>query len=200
MFGPGFYAITSPEIANRRGMTLGQQAFELLSGGAVALQLRSKQASDYEFYAQARELNDLCERFSVPFIVNDRVAVARALSVPVHIGQEDLVSAGDLSGLEFGLSTHSFEQALDAFDLGAAYIGCGPIYATPTKPTYEAVGLDLVERVCAVSQIPVVAIGGLTLDSLDDLRLRGVRNCAMVRAVLEAVDIAGYVGQVSSFF
>lgn len=200
----GLYGITSAEIARQKGITVLEQVWDLCLGGAVAVQLRDKISSEEECLVLARKAQIICERFSIPLIINDRLEVAKEIDLPVHLGQEDLQKVNlkllIKDKITFGISTHNLEQALEAERLGAAYIGIGPVFSTPTKPEYAPIGLSAVQEVIDNVSVPVVVIGGITMDILFTLKKMGACNVAMVREVLSGDDIAAAVIRVNSVF
>jgi thiamine-phosphate pyrophosphorylase len=160
-----------------------------IEGGASVIQLRDKNASNAEMIALASELLKITKPAQVPLIINDRVAVVKAVGADgVHLGQDDgpLEAARAVLGDEviIGRSTHSPEQALKAQSEGFDYIGVGPVFATPTKPSYEPVGLDLVSFAAKNIRIPFVAIGGIDAQNIDQVRQAGAQRVAVVRAVM----------------
>lgn len=162
-------------------------------GGADVIQWRDKQAPDGEFLETARRLREQTRKQGVLFIVNDRVAAAlRSQADGVHVGHEDLaipeVRALVGDSMLIGRSTHSLEEALEAQRQGADYIGVGPVFATPTKPGYPAVGLELVRQVKGKVRIPWVAIGGIDLENAGLVSSAGAACVAVVRAVAAASD------------
>lgn len=164
-----------------------------IRGGAECIQWRDKNSSDREFLEAALRLRILTRRHSIFFVVNDRVAVALlAKADGVHVGHEDLSVAEvrSLAGssLCIGRSTHSLSEALEAQEQGADYIGVGPIFPTPTKPDYPAVGLQLIREVKPRLKIPWVAIGGIDLENLPLVLSAGATRVAVVRAVAGASD------------
>ena len=170
------------------------------AGGADIVQFRDKQIIGRERYQVATRLRAICARHGVLFIVNDTLEVALAVEADgVHLGQDDLPvptarSLTQRMGVRnflIGCSTHSLEQALAAEEAGADYIAIGPVFATPTKPSYPAVGLELVRRVIASTNLPHVAIGGIDATNVEKVLAAGARRVAVVRAVCGAPDIAG---------
>ena len=162
-------------------------------GGADVIQWRDKQAPDGEFLEVARRLREQTRKQGVLFVVNDRVAVAlESQADGIHVGHEDLpvpqvrVLVGD--SMLIGRSTHSIEEALEAERQGADYIGVGPVFPTPTKPGYKAVGLELVRQVKEKIGIPWVAIGGIDLENAGLVSSAGAACVAVVRAVAAASD------------
>ena len=183
------YAITDIKSAGGRPLTwIVEQA---ILGGADAIQLRDKSASDVELIRQAKELLKVTRKYQVPLIINDRVAVAKDSGADgVHLGQDDsdLEEARSLLGEAaiIGRSTHSPEQALLAEAQGFDYIGIGPVFETPTKPGLKPVGIDLVRFAASNIQIPFVAIGGIDETNVKRVREAGAKTVAVVRAIMNA--------------
>ncbi|MBK9922665.1 MAG: thiamine phosphate synthase [Elusimicrobia bacterium] len=174
------------------------------AGGADAIQLRDKSLSARELLRVAKTLQSVCDHTGALFVLNDRVDVALAADVDgVHVGQEDLPvrHARALLGHRklIGCSTHSTAQALAAVGDGADYISCGPIFATPTKPDYVPVGLDLVKEYRALLRIPV-AIGGLDESNVAAAAAAGADRVAVVRGVCGAEDIEGAARRIKDQF
>ncbi len=165
-----------------------------IRGGADAIQWRDKTSSDSQFLETARALRKVTERGRAIFIVNDRLEAGLLSGADgVHLGHEDLsikearALAGD--GLLIGRSTHSLAEALEAEQAGADYIGVGPVFATPTKPDYPAVGIELIRQVAdSPIRIPWVAIGGIDHQTLALVLSAGATRVAVVRAVAGASD------------
>jgi len=176
----------------------------LVDGGARVLQLRMKGADAAEQLALARLLAPWCRARGVTFIVNDRVDVALAAGADgVHLGQDDLPLPAARTivpaGFVIGVSTHDEAQARAA--AGADYIGFGPCFTTSTKQNPDpVVGLDRLARVCAASPIPVVAIGGITLDTVAAVARAGAAAAAIIRAVNAAPDVAAAARAVTAAF
>lgn len=171
-------------------------AEEAIAGGADIIQLRDKESSANEILRAGRAIRDLTRQKKVPFIVNDRVDIAVALDADgVHLGQDDLpieIARSMFRKVKLvGVSTHSLSQALEAEKRGADYIGVGPIFPTPTKPDYKAVGLDLIKEVKDKIRIPFVAIGGIDGSNIDEVIAEGAGRVAVVRAVCGADDVRG---------
>lgn len=169
-------------------------AEEAIKGGADIIQLRDKESADSEILKAARAIRALTHKNKVPFIINDRVDIAVAVDADgVHLGQDDLPIevARSIIGKDrlIGLSTHSLQQALEAQRRGADYIGVGPVFPTPTKPDYKAVGIDLIREVNDRVAIPFVAIGGICESNVNEILAAGARRIAVVRAVCGAEDV-----------
>jgi thiamine-phosphate pyrophosphorylase len=169
----------------------------MLEGGVDLIQLRGKQQSVDEIVDLARQLHEMTSRSSTPLIVNDHAEVAAKVPVEgVHVGQDDdsVRVAREKAGREIiiGKSTHSFEQATAAEREGADYIGFGPIFATPTKPDYEPIGLADVKRVHQNVTVPIFCIGGINIDNLQSVIDAGAKRVVMVSALLKAHSIVDY--------
>ena len=170
-----------------------QVAEAAIRGGADVIQWRDKAASDREFLEAALDLRKLTRQHRTPFVVNDRVSVAMLVHADgVHLGHEDLpvrqVRQLVGAGMLVGRSTHSLEEARQAEADGADYIGVGPIFSTPTKPDYRAVGTELIQQVRSGVRIPWFAIGGIDLQNLPLVLSAGAIRVAVVRAVAAASD------------
>ena len=180
-------------------------ATELLDGGACVLQLRMKDGSGAELFALARALQPLCRQRQVPFIVNDRLDIALATAADgVHLGQDDLPLAAARplvpAGFVIGISTHNESQARAAIDGGADYIGFGPCFPTHSKRNPDpVVGL---EQLAFVSRLgaPVVAIGGITRDTIAAVAASGAAAAAVIRAVNNAPDVVAAAREVAAAF
>ena len=168
-------------------------AAHAIRGGADVIQLRDKAADGPQLIRAAEQLLSLTRAAGIPLMINDRADVAQAVGATgVHIGQDDLSvrEARRLLGPSrvIGKSTHSLKQALAAETEGADYLGCGPIFPTPTKPDYESVGLPLIRQLMGAVRIPVVCIGGIDAVSLGQVLEAGAECVAVVRAVCAAAN------------
>jgi thiamine-phosphate pyrophosphorylase len=166
-----------------------------LRAGVRAVQLRAKNALDEdELLRIGREARRLTREAGAAFIVNDRVDLAMQLDADgAHVGQDDLSPAEARrilgAGKLLGLSTHSREQVLRAQREPVDYIGFGPVFPTMTKESPSPVtGLPNLAWAVRNSRLPVVAIGGITLENVDDVLAAGARNAAVISAVSQAPD------------
>jgi thiamine-phosphate pyrophosphorylase len=169
----------------------------MIDGGVDLIQLRGKQRSIDELVDLAIQLHEVTSRFATPMIVNDHAEIAAKVPVEgVHLGQDDdsIAIARKKTGRDVlvGKSTHNFEQALAAQHEGADYIGFGPIFATPTKPDYQPIGLKQVERLHRDVALPIFCIGGIKIDNLEQVIAAGARRVAIVSGLLKTPDIAEY--------
>lgn len=173
----------------------------LLAGGADLIQVRAKRESVDQCRRLIERVLPLFADYDVPLIVNDHLALALEFpGVGLHVGQDDLPVAEARAALGpdrvLGLSTHSPSQAAGAITQAPwlDYFAVGPVYATPTKPTYEPVGLDLVRHVAGLkAPLPWFAIGGIKPETLDPVLAAGARRVVVVSAVLVADDTAAAV-------
>ncbi|MFI3331674.1 MAG: thiamine phosphate synthase [Rikenellaceae bacterium] len=170
-----------------------------VSRGVKYLQLREKNLSDRELLSLARELRALTLGTQTKFIVNDRVDIAYLSAADgVHLGQADvnIEDARALLGKDkiVGLSTHSLAQAREAIAKRPDYIGFGPVYKTPTKAVPDAVvGCELLRQVIDFASVPVVAIGGITLENLPCVLASGAKNVCAVRPFMQTKDVEAEV-------
>lgn len=188
----GLYAIVDPAFC--RGRDPRAVAAAILAGGCAVLQLRAKSLDDASLASLAHALARQCADAGVPFVVNDRPDLAlRVGAAGVHLGQGDMPveQARALVGetLAIGLSTHGLGQAGEAQARGADLIGFGPVFATASKPDAEpVVGLDRLRAACSAVAIPLVAIGGVTLENVTQVAAAGAPMAAAISALCAADD------------
>lgn len=169
----------------------------LIEGGVDLLQLRAKDRAADEIEEIAGDLHRVTQGHGVPFVINDHPSIARRVGAEgVHVGQDDIsiAQARDIVGSDcaVGKSTHSLDQAIRAFYEGADYIGFGPLFATPTKPDYQPIGLADIAKVHDAVRIPIFCIGGIKLDNLPKVIEAGARRVVIVSGLLQAADIPDY--------
>ena len=186
------YAVTDRSWL-KPGETLAEVVETLLKAGVTCVQMREKGAEDALILQEARELKALCHRYGVPFLVNDRPDLAQAVGADgVHVGQEDtgLTEARNLLGPNalLGGSAHTVEEALAAQAAGADYLGCGAVFGSGTKHNVSQMPLETLTAICQAVDIPVVAIGGVSLDSLPLLAGTGIAGVAVISGLFAAED------------
>lgn len=186
------YAVTDRSWL-KPGETLVEVVETLLKAGVTCVQLREKEAEDAFILQEAQELKALCHRYGVPFLVNDRPDLAQAVGADgVHVGQEDtgLTEARNLLGLNalLGGSAHTVEEALAAQAAGADYLGCGAVFGSGTKHNVSQMPLETLTAICQAVDIPVVAIGGVSLDNLPLLADTGIAGVAVISGLFAADD------------
>lgn len=183
--------------ANCRDFDPEKTLFEALDGGITLFQFREKGDGclvGQECIYLGNALRKLCNKYKVPFIVNDDIELALELSADgVHIGQEDsdpLFARKKLGNDKWlGISTHSVEEAKQAALDGADYIGVGPMFATRTKADAHAVvGPELISHIRAsgLKELPIVGIGGITLENAALVYHAGANGVAVISAVSQA--------------
>jgi thiamine-phosphate pyrophosphorylase len=167
-------------------------ARQLCDGGADLIQLRAKKSARAEILRMAGEILPIVRGAGVGLVINDHADVAEEVGADlVHLGQEDFfLAAAKPPAIPFGLTTHSPEQAIRAISAGPAYIAVGPVYATATKPGARPVTLDYVRWAAANVKAPWFAIGGITLNNVDEVVQAGAQRVCAVSAILKAPDIA----------
>ena len=175
----------------------GITAQKLMDAGVKLLQYRAKNATARELWNESRALADSAQRSDCTFIVNDRPDVAYLAGAGgVHVGQDDLdvEQARKLIGPDrwVGVSTHNLEQFRKAAASSADYIAVGPIFQTSSKANPDpVVGTELLRRVRALTEKPVVAIGGITLERAEAVLAAGANSVAIISDILKAKDPAG---------
>ena len=167
-------------------------AQKLMDAGVKLLQYRAKNTAARELWAESREIADSARQAKCAFIVNDRPDVAYLVGATgVHVGQDDLdvQQARQVIGPDrwVGISTHSLEQFEKAAASSADYIAVGPVFQTGSKANPDpVVGAELLRRVRALTEKPIVAIGGITLDRAADMLAAGADSVAVISGILKA--------------
>lgn len=186
----GLYAVT-PDMADTTALLAKTE--QVLTGGAKLLQYRNKVADAALKLEQATALLDLCRRYDCLFIVNDSVEVAMKIGAPgVHLGREDgdLSQARRLLGPDVVLGASCYGQlhiAEQARDAGVDYIAFGAAYASPTKPGNKRAPLELYREARRIG-LPVVAIGGITLETAPLCWRAGAASVAVIREIERSRD------------
>ena len=191
---PKLYPITDRRLS---GLTHAEQLARLCEGGARVVQLREKQLSAREFSAEAVVALRVARLFGAKLIINDRADVALVVGADgVHLGQDDMPPrAARLvlgEGKIIGFSTHSVEQASEAARLPVDYVAIGPVFDTSSKENPDpVVGLEGVRLVReAVGRVPLVAIGGITVESAPSVIEAGADSVAVIGTLLDTSDPA----------
>lgn len=186
------YAVTDRSWLH--GQSLYDQVREALEGGTTMLQLREKELDYGRFLEEGLEIQKLCRRFHVPFIINDNVTLAKEIGADgVHVGQSDM-AAGDVRALLgpdkiLGVSAQTVEQAVLAEKSGADYLGVGAVFPTGSKADAVEVSHNTLREICSAVSIPVVAIGGITRDNISQLAGSGICGIAVISAIFAQADI-----------
>lgn len=186
------YAVTNRVHAVKE--TLYSQVRDALEGGVTCVQLREKYMKEEDFTVEAVKLKALCKNYSVPLIINDNLNVAlRSGADGIHVGQEDM-SAEEirkLAGREFiiGVTAKTVKQAKMAEAAGADYIGVGAVFPSPTKQGAIRITRQELKDICEAVSIPSVAIGGVNIENMKQLKGMGMDGFAVVSALFAAEDI-----------
>lgn len=162
-------------------------------GGATIMQLREKDRSTREYMELAKATHEITSQYGIPLIIDDRVDVALAVGAEgVHVGQSDMPvrDARRLLGPEkiIGATTKTVPQALEAYEQGADYLGCGAIYPTTTHVKTVITPVETLKDVVKAVPIPVNAIGGLNKDNIFVLKDSGIAGICVVSAIMKAAD------------
>jgi thiamine-phosphate pyrophosphorylase len=195
---PALYAIldASPEFSSGSALSIAEIALRLSEGGVELFQYRDKRGSGRRIQENSQELCDRLGPNRIRVIVNDRADIAAMTGAGgVHVGQEDLPveDARKICGapLWVGVSTHNLEQLRAADATSADYIAVGPVFPTGTKANPDpVVGLEFLRAARRITRKPLVAIGGITVESAGDVYQAGADSIAVIRDLMAASDPA----------
>jgi len=162
--------------------------------GVTIIQLREKNLTTNQYYQLAKQVKEITDAYQVPLIIDDRLDICLAVDAAgLHIGDDELpVSvARQVLGPEkiLGVTAKTVKRALEAETSGADYLGTGAIFPTITKENAPITLISTLKTICQTVAIPVVAIGGLTSENIDQLIDTGIAGVAVVRDLMQAEDI-----------
>ena len=162
--------------------------------GVTIVQLREKNLITNQYYQLAKQVKEITDAYQVPLIIDDRLDVCLAVDAAgLHIGDDELpISvARQVLGPEkiLGVTAKTVKRALEAETSGADYLGTGAIFPTTTKENAPITLISTLKTICQMVAIPVVAIGGLTSENIDQLAATGIAGVAVVRDLMQAEDI-----------
>ncbi len=162
--------------------------------GVTIIQLREKNLTTNQYYQLAKQVKEITDAYKVPLIIDDRLDICLAVDAAgLHIGDDELpVSvARKVLGPEkiLGVTAKTVKRALEAETSGADYLGTGAIFPTTTKENAPITLISTLKTICQTVAIPVVAIGGLTSENIDQLIGTGIAGVAVVRDLMQAEDI-----------
>ena len=162
--------------------------------GVTIIQLREKDLTTSQYYQLAKQVKEITDAYQVPLIIDDRLDICLAVDAAgLHIGDDELpVSvARRVLGPEkiLGVTAKTVKRALEAETWGADYLGTGAIFPTTTKENAPITLISTLKTICQTVAIPVVAIGGLTSENIDQLIGTGIAGVAVVRDLMQAEDI-----------
>ena len=162
--------------------------------GVTIVQLREKNITTNQYYQLAKQVKEITDAYQVPLIIDDRLDVCLAVDAAgLHIGDDELPVpvARQVLGPEkiLGVTAKTVKRALEAEEGGADYLGTGAIFPTTTKENAPITLISTLKTICQAVAIPVVAIGGLTSENIDQLIGTGIAGVAVVRDLMQAEDI-----------
>lgn len=187
------YAVTDRHWL-AEGEPLSHAVQQALEGGATLVQIREKNLEEGAFEQEAIELQALCRRYHVPFIVNDNVELALRIGADgIHVGQEDMEAGRvrEMLGPDriLGVSAQTVEEALRAEAAGADYLGVGAVFPTGSKDDAVDVPHETLKAICEAVSIPVVAIGGITYENTELLKDSGIAGISVISAIFGQKEI-----------
>ena len=162
--------------------------------GVTIVQLREKNLTTNQYYQLAKQVKEITDAYQIPLIIDDRLDVCLAVDAAgLHIGDDDLPVpvARQVLGPDkiLGVTAKTVKRALEAEEGGADYLGTGAIFPTTTKENAPITLISTLKTICQRVAIPVVAIGGLTSENIDQLAATGIAGVAVVRDLMQAEDI-----------
>lgn len=192
------YAVTDRAWVGR--LTLLEQIEAALKNGVTLLQLREKRLPEEQLVAEAIQVKELCRRYQVPLIINDNVnAALKSGADGVHVGVDDLpvkeIRRRTGKGFIIGATAKTVEQAKQAEQAGADYLGVGAVFPSPTKKSAIRITVEQLREICGSVSIPVAAIGGITEQNIVQLAGSGADGFAVVSAVFGADDPGAAAGR-----
>jgi thiamine-phosphate pyrophosphorylase len=188
----GLYFITDRNLTNK---TIISDAISAINAGVKIIQYREKELSTREMYQEAKVIREITKDKGTILIINDRIDIALAVNADgVHIGQDDMPFeiAKEILGADkiIGLTVHNVDEAIVAEKLGADYLGVSPIFSTTTKKDAgKPAGLELIKKIKENVKTPLVAIGGINYDNIDEVLKVGIRNVAVISAIVTKDDV-----------
>lgn len=190
-FDTSLYFIT--DSTNLKESLFLNKVEEALKGGVTLIQLREKDKTTREYLELAEKVHSITKKYGVPLIIDDRTDVAMAIDAEgVHVGQSDMPVhiARKLMGKNkiIGATAKTVEQAKEAVEYGADYLGVGAIYPTATKVKTVLTSTETLNNICKAVPIPVNAIGGLNKDNIDILRDIPISGICVVSAIMKSQD------------
>ncbi|HIP30970.1 MAG TPA: thiamine phosphate synthase [Sulfurospirillum arcachonense] len=186
------YFVTSKDPYSNRDLCYTTK--EAILGGTTIVQYREKSKSYEEMKKECLLLKDLCDEYDIKLIINDHVNLAKEVDAHgVHIGQDDesFKKTRDVIGIDkiIGVSVFNESQALEAQKQGADYLGVGAIFETNSKNDAKYVTLDTLKTITQEVSIPVVAIGGITLNNIEKFKYTNIDGVALISAIINNKDI-----------
>lgn len=192
MIDYSLYLCTNSEMNNN--YLLEDCVEQSIKGGVSIVQVREKNKSYNEFLKIATSIKKITDTYKIPLIINDNIEIAKEINADgIHIGQNDIScsQARKLIGAEkiIGVTVANIEEATKAIKDGADYLSVGAIFKSTTKSDATVVGIDELKKICQISTIPVVVIGGINKDTIPLLKDIKIDGYAMIRPILSTDDI-----------
>ncbi|MCI8326878.1 MAG: thiamine phosphate synthase [Lachnospiraceae bacterium] len=186
------YAVTDRTWLS--GDTLASRVQEAIEGGVTFIQLREKNLEREETLEEAKKIKEVCARSHIPFVINDDVELALQVDADgVHVGQRDMEAGAARRRLGpnkiLGVTARTVEQALAAEKNGADYLGVGAAFVTGSKKDAKKISHETLREICEAVQIPVVAIGGIGEENVEQLAGTGICGVAVISAVFAKPDV-----------
>ena len=185
------YLVTDRELLGKRDLV--DSIEQAIQGGVTLVQLREKSVSTLEFLQLALRVKEITSRYHIPLIINDRLDIALAVDAEgLHVGQDDLpmLKARALFPNKIiGVSASTLAEAILAQEQGADYLGVGAIFSTTTKTDAPEVSLEQLKLINKSVTIPVVAIGGIKKENLEQVMATGIDGVSVVSAILAEKNI-----------
>lgn len=186
------YLVTDRDLMSTE--TLEEAVEEAIKGGCTLVQLREKDCSSLDFYNTAVNVKKITDKYNVPLLINDRLDIALAVDAAgVHVGQSDLPCSvvRKIIGEDkiIGVSAGNLKDALKAQEDGADYLGVGAMYATGTKKDAKHTSMDELKKIRENVSIPIVVIGGINKERINDFEGIGIDGLAIVSAIIAQKDI-----------
>jgi thiamine-phosphate pyrophosphorylase len=202
----GLYFITDRNLTRK---SIVDDVISALKAGVKVIQYREKELSTKEMYQEAKVIRELTYKNDALFIINDRIDISLAVDADgIHIGQDDMPfeKAREILGQDkiIGLTVHNVDEAMVGESLMADYLGVSPIFATNTKKDAgKPAGIKLIEDIKEKVNIPLVAIGGINLSNVGQILETGVKNVAVISAIVASDDVEleckKFIGKIDEF-
>lgn len=185
--------------------TLTEAEKQAILGGGIMVQLREKDSSSRAFFQQAQEVKRITDQYQVSLIINDRLDIALAVGAfGIHIGQNDLpvpvVRKIIGKDMLLGVSVSSAEEAGQAMEDGADYLGVGAMFTTGTKTDAGMVPMEELIRIRRITNLPIVVIGGINRENTGVFRPMGIDGLAVVSSIIGQPDIRKAAGEIKKAF
>ncbi len=197
------YLVTDQDLMSTE--TLYEAVEQAILGGCTLIQLREKNQSSIDFYQTALEIKALTDRYHIPLIINDRIDIALAVKADgVHIGQSDIpaVAARQIIGHDMllGVSVSCVDEAVQAANDGADYLGVGTMFPTGTKEDAKLVTMEELSHIRKAASLPMVVIGGINKENAAGFAALGVDGLAVVSAIIAQPEMKQAAMEVKQAF